>query len=444
MVRVPCSFVRQRGASGGRRARSAVSPFALAAALAAAGPAALAAPVTITTPFMNLENRGVNSLGFSTGLFMRIGANSVVPNGANGTTGVGTTKNLVTGATVTRNIPFGPGPIIPNFFQRLLADDPALYGAWTLTFTNTVGTTNSASVTVDLPNDAKQAPFVSTITLSGTSANPVFTWTPPAGVHVDGYRVNIYDKALITPTNNGQVTSRNLQPDVTSYEVKAADFTVAGNGFKLDHDYSIEISLIQTKDGTSGNLANDNLKAIARAYADFRPTQAGSQNVILPVTLENGAYQYNVAVAPGQTYYIDPLVAVGYDYATGAGDPNFRSVDLPDAIGDGKYDIWGFDPLGAAVLLAHDWLGTSVYDFGAAGVGRFRVTGIETDAGLDPANTTAFVTGVTFTGAGTFTGTQTPITVTVAAVDEPPMLALLALCGLGAAAARRRSRPAAA
>ncbi len=29
-------------------------------------------PVTINTPFLNLENRGINSIGFSTGQYLRI------------------------------------------------------------------------------------------------------------------------------------------------------------------------------------------------------------------------------------------------------------------------------------------------------------------------------------------------------------------------------------
>jgi hypothetical protein len=68
--------------------------------------AALAAPVVINTPFMNLEHRAVNSLGFGSGTFLRIGANAVTPNGNAGTTGVGTTTHLVTGALVSRTINF--------------------------------------------------------------------------------------------------------------------------------------------------------------------------------------------------------------------------------------------------------------------------------------------------------------------------------------------------
>lgn len=43
------------------------------------------------------------------------------------------------------------------------------------------------------------------------------------------------------------------------------------------------------------------------------------------------------------------------------------------------------------------------------GVDRFRVLGIESSAGLDPNNVTAFVTGLAFVTDGQFTGTMTPI-----------------------------------
>lgn len=156
--------------------------------------------------------------------------------------------------------------------------------------------------------------------------------------------------------------------------------------------------------------------------------------VHLPVAVADGSFRFDVAVAPGETFYIDPYVAVGYTYATGAGDPNFRSVLLPTGIGDGLYDLFGFDASGTLQLLAGDLSGGVSYDFGAAGVDRFRVTGIEVSAGLDPADPSAFVTGLGFTGAGRFTGTQTPVSV---AITEPALGTLL-LLGMGLLALSRR------
>lgn len=419
---------------------------AIAAALSAVSFASVADPVTISTPFMNLENRAINSDSFGSGEYLRIGANSVVPNGNAGTTGIGTTTDLASGAAVTRTINFSPGPIIPNFFDRYIAassvpDITSLYGPWTLTFTNGGDT---ASTVVTLPPGTTQAPFVNTITLSGTSAAPTFSWTPPANTTVNAYRVNIYDKSLINenpangPLNNGQVASRNFLSGTTSYTVNPADFTVPGYAFQLGKNYSIEIGLIQTKDGTS-NASNSNIEAISRVYADFQPSQSNGPPVNLPVTLVNGSYQFNISVVPGQTYYIDPLVATGYDYRIGAGNPSFASVVLPIGIGDGRYDIFGLDASNNATLLAQDWLGGTVFNFGGTGVNAFRIGGIETSAGLDPANVTAFVTGLTFEGSGFFTGTQTPLTADVAAIPEPETLGLLA-AGLAMVAARTRRR----
>ncbi len=401
---------------------------------------ACAAPVSITTPFMNLEHRNINSLGFMPGEFVRIGAVSVTPNGDAGTTGVGTTTHPVTGQAITRTIGFSPSPVIPNFFSRNLVLDSSLLGAWQLRFTNG---TDSATRTVSLPTGTAVLPFINSVILSGTSANPTFSWTPPPGIDVHAYRINIYDKSLINrdpllgPVNGGQVTNRDLPPGVTSYTVNAADFSVPGYAFTLGKNYGIEISVIQTRDGSTRS-SNDNLISIARSYADFTARANGGPVVNLPVVLENGAFKFDMAVQAGQTYYIDPEVAVGYDYAIGAGDPQFRSVVLPTDIGDGLYDILGLDAMGRWQLLADDISGGVVFDFGSEGRSSFRVLGIETTAALDPLNTTAFITGLSFTRNGRFSGTQTPITMDIAAVPEPPTLALVGLA-LWWLCSRRRS-----
>lgn len=407
-----------------------------AAALCAVVGAAQATPITVNTPFFNLEIRGPNSLGINTNPLVRFGAASVTPNGSssNGTTGVAVRNS----DGLTRTLNFAPFPLGPNWFERYLNDSAGIRGAWTLTFTNG---TDTKSVPIFLDPAAVQAKIVESITLSGDSQTPTFTWAPKPGETPNGYRVNLLEKTA-TGTS-GTIASINLTPDKTSYTVKASDFTLPAFKFKDDGSvtYVIEISSIRTKNGgsTLADLNNGNIEAIARAYADFTPNKAGGPIVHLPVVQADGSYLFDIAVAPGVTYYIDPDVAVGYDYEIGVGNPNFLSVDLPDAIGDGLYDIFGFDSGGNSVLLAHNWKGTDVFDFGAGGVGKFRVMGIETSAALDPNNTTAFITGLTFSGPGQFTGTQTPITVTIdGTVPEPSGLALAGL-GLLALLRRRRS-----
>ncbi len=146
-----------------------------------------------------------------------------------------------------------------------------------------------------------------------------------------------------------------------------------------------------------------------------------------------GVYHFDVgSVGPDSVTYIDPTIAIGYKYDIGAGDPNFASVILPD-VGGGAFDLSYLSteiPLDAGMQ----------YFFPAGGVADFTVTGIDPAAELDPADTSAFVTGLTFAADGSFTGTMTPLTENVAATPEPASLALLAFGLLGFAATYRWHR----
>jgi len=163
----------------------------------------------------------------------------------------------------------------------------------------------------------------------------------------------------------------------------------------------------------------------------------------LPLVTDTGVYQYSMTVTGGETYFLDPAVAVGYSFAIGAGNPNFASVILPAVQAD-PFDlsfVW------EGITYHDNLLPETLFSFPSGGVSGFTVTGIHPSVGLDPANTTAFITGVTFVNDGAFTGTQTPITIDVSAVPEPgsvtslssAVLALLALWGLRAS--RKSFRP---
>lgn len=182
------------------------------------------------------------------------------------------------------------------------------------------------------------------------------------------------------------------------------------------------------------------LKGRSRTFFEMAPLPSGDSgvSVFLPSVGPDGTFKFDVAVRAGERIAIDPVVAIGYDYQIGAGDLKFNSVLLP-AIGDGKFDLYLFN--GTDYTFQSMVTAGSEYFFAAGGVDRFRILGIETDVGLDPSDPTAFITTLTFTSDGRFTGTMTPQTLSVTvAVPEPQtyMLLLAGLLGVGFAHRRRQ------
>lgn len=142
----------------------------------------------------------------------------------------------------------------------------------------------------------------------------------------------------------------------------------------------------------------------------------------------------DVDVEPGQWTFFDPLVAIGYDYIVDAG-PDIAGVTLPE-VGDDLFELYLWN--GIDWILQTDTLTANTeYMFGAGGVDRFRILGIETDALLDPNDPFAFVTGLDFVSAGTVSLSQDPITAFVSAPATP---LLFAVAGLSLAGLRRHRR----
>ncbi|GAC05930.1 nidogen-like domain-containing protein [Paraglaciecola chathamensis] len=157
-----------------------------------------------------------------------------------------------------------------------------------------------------------------------------------------------------------------------------------------------------------------------------------AENPILPVIDPENPTDYNfefVIIEPETPIFIDPDVAVGYDYIVNSG-PNITSVMLPTGFGDDVYDLWLWD---AALMdwfdTGEDLLGGVTYDFDTA-VDRFRILGIEASEMVDPTDPQAFVTALTFDAAGVININQNAITEFVddaQAVSAPAGLGIFAL-----------------
>jgi hypothetical protein len=277
-------------------------------------------------------------------------------------------------------------------------------------------------------------PFVNNIKVFGEGTTPTVTWEVPQdeiaarGLNIDWFSIVIRDKDVRRARPDGSTfadviwQSNAISPNILGGQIPDGILEIGG-------DYVIEISM---QDSRSNCFACfEDIQSNSLTFFDFTPLTSdpsGGAGVVLPTVGPDGIYRFTAEVSLGEALFIDPLVAIGYDYAIGVGDPNFASVLLP-FVGDDLYELWLWD--GFDYVLA-DLLDAGVeYFFGTGGVDRFRILGIETAAMLDPNNATAFVTGLTFTDDGLFTGTMTPITTFV------PLPATLGLLLLGGLAMRR-------
>jgi Nidogen-like len=164
-------------------------------------------------------------------------------------------------------------------------------------------------------------------------------------------------------------------------------------------------------------------------------------NPLLPVVV-NGAFTFNFNVnIPAQRVFIDPVVAIGYDYVVRSGQ-RVTSVQFTSLLNDPNgYQILASD----GTVLATGVMQNDIFNFAPGGVTAFSVRGIEPSAGLDPLNTTAFVTGLTFdcTAACTIDMTQTPVTFDTGTGPNPnptnvPLPGTLLLLTLGGIAMLRK------
>lgn len=407
------------------KALGRTSAFILAAAAAfAAG----AQPIQLVDGTINMfrDTRGANDVGIGQGNLVQYGADVV--GGA-----LGVSLGARYGAFT--QLQFGCQPLAVNadFCSRSLGFNAGRLDPWTLRFER--GANNLEVQGPSLLGTENPVPFPVSVSISGTGLTPTISWQVPAAFAPDGFRVNVFDKSRILAGGNADVIhSQAINPSATSFTLPST----LSSGLVLQEggNYTISLQLIETRNHIAFTGNNAEILRRSASFFAFTPLSGDVPNIVSLPTVANGVYNFNVAeVGPTSITFIDPFVAVGYDYAVGAGDPNFASVKLPN-VGDGEFTLEFSDASGDKSVALSEGV---QYFFGQGGVSAFKVRGIETAAGLDPDNVTAFITGLTFTEQGSFTGTMTPVTVFVP-IPEPSTYAMFALGLAGLAAARRRMR----
>jgi hypothetical protein len=362
----------------------------------------------------------------------------VVPNGFT-TTGVATSAD---GSIVGHPLLNNSSTSFPNQISTGLGADAVPYdgsntnllNSWTLTFTNGTKTTTAftpSSAGYSLPA------FANSVTVTGGTATPTVSWTGSG----NGVFVQVQDKNECgdgTPGTSGSQCQAGHHGSWPNTVYSTGDLHASGSTpippgiINPSHSYVIVVAEAYTHDGTT-NTAHYNEAAISRAYFDYTVSES-SKTINMPMIDSSGVFHFNMAVSAGVTTYIDPLVATGYIYAIGAGNPNFASVTLPTLPGQtNPYEIEWDGGLDKAFVA-----GDKTFDFSGLGVSSFEVTGIDVANGLNPRDPTAFVSALTFEGTGMFTGTMTPIT---ANVPEPATWAMMlfGFAGLSFAGYRARS-----
>jgi hypothetical protein len=198
----------------------------------------------------------------------------------------------------------------------------------------------------------------------------------------------------------------------------------------------------------SSNVGEDGIWAysvrngeVTLATAPTGSEGAGTElDPFMPSDDVDGSWEFEFSISDNEVVFIDPDVAIGYDYVVESG-PEIASVILPTGF-DADYELW---LMGASGWEFTDNLtAQEEYFFGPDGVTEFRVLGIDTTNMIDPDDALAFVTGLSFVESGDVVMTQTPITEFVAeptSVSEPRMFFLLLTAfGLFAIRARKKTK----
>lgn len=204
-------------------------------------------------------------------------------------------------------------------------------------------------------------------------------------------------------------------------------YTPGGAGSAVSYTYGWSAD----QNGATWDTLTESISG--NAHVDYR----FSIPVVLPKTVFNETFGFDVSCAPGSVCFYDPVVATGFTYeAIGTA---FTQLMVPGEYGDGEFTLLLFNSVTHTFDLPgatfHSGETIDLTQFDPNGLTKLKIGGIEPSAGVDPQDQTGFVTGFSFaSNTGSFT-----MAAEVASIPEPENWGLM-LAGLGLVgwAARRR------
>lgn len=369
-------------------------------------------------PFSFRDVRGPNSVNFGSGDLFGLGI-ELDP---------AFTENTFVDAEQNGHIALlGRAGDRPNEFSTSIPYDPSLTGSWTISAYNGEFETNILTRAV---GDVAALDFVNNISLSPDGVTPTINWALPANTaNIDDISIGLFDdvtNARIPIGPNGSLF-QTIDSDSTS-------FTFPDGILEEGKAYVARI-ILRDRDQDDSTISR------SLQFVNFTPIIGDpGPPIFLPTVDEQGRFIFNIDVAANVPILIDPFIAIGYDYEIGEGDPNFRSIMVPEVEGDDSFILSFFDGVNDIEI---PLLADVEFLFPEGGVSAFTILGIDPAAMLDPGDVTAFISQVSFVADGRFTGTMTPITLfvpdPVASVSEPATATLfLAGTSLIFAIVRRR------
>ncbi|MDC0340492.1 hypothetical protein OAM96_00885 [Candidatus Poseidoniaceae archaeon] len=221
---------------------------------------------------------------------------------------------------------------------------------------------------------------------------------------------------LISVNSNGTVSytwtfnSSALNTGVYTVMLNPADSGLGNLFSNSPFYYNIEVGCNNTGgNNTGGNntAGNNQTNPIMPVNCSQINWDAGPSNVTIDDCWNQTNSFWFFFNQSGVSVWIDPVVAVGYDYVVYSG-PSIVSVEIPLGYGDDVFDLYFYGTNG--------WYDSNIdidggvpYTFSTP-VERMSIRGIEASEMLDPNDPTAFVTALTFQNSGTVLMTMTPVT----------------------------------